>query len=90
MYQAVVAFIPAKATLEEALKYLEEKMNAPSEFDNKMGLNDMFSVPELAFHITHNFPEIINHSFENKSMRQSPIHVACQDILFRLDRMGGQ
>jgi len=88
VYQVVVAVIPAKATLEETLKYLEEKISIPSEFESKIDGNDTLQAPELAFHITHNFTEITGHSFENESMRKSPIDDACLDILFRLDRSG--
>ncbi len=85
--QVVVALIPRKATLAEAIAYLGKKQAevGSDQRGPRLGPNDTLLVPNLTWRLEHHFKELEGHMLLNVGM---PIVEASQTVAFHLDRSG--
>ncbi len=85
--QIVVACIPRKGNLAEAVFFVENHRKTRSR--ERPGPTDWLLVPDMVWRLSHRFTEI-ERGFQNAKLRDQRMDLAQQDISFRLDRSGAE
>lgn len=85
--QVVVACVPRKTTLAEAIAYVRKQHDAVGSpmSGPRLGPSDTLLVPDLCWRVDHHFRELEGHTLLNVGL---PIVEASQTIAFHLDRSG--
>jgi hypothetical protein len=89
-YQVVVAVMPRRTNLAEAVERLGEQMRANPVTIPNLGPGEELSVPNIHWRIEHRFKELEGRDkpFQNPNLRGMFIDPAWQLTEFRLDRSG--
>jgi len=91
--QVIVAVLPRAKHLRAALDELAKRIVtfAPDEYSVNLDATDTLAIPNVAFHVNHEFPELqgVDKTIENPGeFHGLYILKAAQSIKFRLDKSG--
>jgi len=88
----ILAKILPKATLQETIQFVEERIqsNALDEWMKELHMSESLKIPIIAFGLEKKYPELIDKWFLNPGWERLFIAEARQGIRFRLDERGAR